>query len=60
MQFLVKLELYSNVMFSPVVMVAGLLLWQRTTAESKRCSHQTQREQDDEKRMSRFPAAKVG
>lgn len=45
-------------MFSPVVMVAGRLLWQRTTAESKHCSHQTEREWDDEKRMSRFPAEK--
>lgn len=57
---MVKLECYFNGMFSPAVMVAGFLLWKRTTAESKHCSHQTQREQDDEKRMSRFPAAKVG
>lgn len=60
MQFLGKLDRYFNVMFSPVVIVKGLLLWQRTTAESKHCTHQTQREWDDEKRKSRLPAAKVG
>lgn len=60
MQFLGKLDRYFNVMFSPVVIVKGLLLWQRTTAESKHCTHQTQREWDDEKRKGRLPAAKVG
>lgn len=57
MQFLVKLGHCFNAMFSPVVTVAGRLLWVCTTAESKHSSHQTER--DDEKRMSRFPAAKV-
>lgn len=59
MQFLVKLERFFNVMFSSAVMWwQGLLLWQRTTAESKHCSHQTQREWDDEKRMSCLPNSK--
>lgn len=59
MQFLVKLDCYINVMFSPVVMAAGLLLWKRTTAESKHYSHQTRGEWGNERRMSWFPTAEV-
>lgn len=58
MQFLDELGSYFNVMFSPAVMVAGLLLWQRTTGESKHCSHQTQRERDEEKRTRHFYCCK--
>lgn len=55
MQFLLELGSCFNAMFSPAAMVAaGLSLWQRTTGGSKRCSHQTPRKWDDEKRMSHF------